>query len=988
MSEPQEPFPLGSSRLPRASLAALVLFVSTASAVAANPAGPLEPGFVGWKQVQTKHFVFVYEPRDQATVSEFVSFAEEVYDEVTAFVGARPPKVWVVVAGRIDTANGFTTPIPPHLVLYISPPSEPLIGLDASSYLRLLLAHELTHYVNFEYDKGLFADLSKVFGSAVKGANMTFLPVWFIEGIATFTETLFTDGGRGRNPFFEMEYRALVLEHKFFTLRQAAYSSSFPPLDRDWLGGYLVFHYLTERYGPDIYRRIHDEYVRFPLLGPAQAIERATGRGELALYRDMLGELDTELAGERLVPPGRRVSPPGVGDYYLPVITERGWYLYRDTLYREPAIVAYDPRTTRERVIFRTPLSDSVSLTASRDGSKLVFAAYETTEGRSGEILASDLYALDPASGRERRITLGAHVWQPRLSPDGARLVAVEGVGDSSRLVEVDERTGALKLLFSLGGATVSTPAFSPDGREVVFELEKRGEKGLYVLPLAGASRALSPDDPISAFNVQAARPLVPLSETGVYYPYFAGARRVVFSSDRDGSLALYTIGLDGADLKLVCRDPVGAWEGEIVGDRVLYASFRSEGYVLMEKKLQLEAGTAEMAGAPSGTLREGAAPTPPLQPGPYVDLPRFLAWAPLPIYYSSIASEELLLAPGAILGGLSNLGTTSYLAALSFRTDADQPALETSVQTELGTSEVGYALSEGYTILSPTDYLEELVQQAGASIPIVSSSLFDASTSLSLLAGVTDSLSQTGSAPFSFSEGFGAPGLAFEHDFSVDTGLSFERTTQGSSFDLFAPWEVLASAAVSVYPPGLSESGLGAVASGLASLAFPSPIPHEVVKLGVKASYVTFPGPFYELTTPRGAFNPVLQDLPGRALVALDYEFPIALLDSPIAYSVGLAGIGAGVHLEAAGDWGGSPDSFVPDQDLYAGAEVVLNLATGETSFPIGLGLSVQFDPRFATPFDPATDLRPYIFLSTDSFSGTLYGLLSPDKAPVLMRP
>ena len=152
--------------------------------------------------------MFIYEQRDGQAVSQLVSFAEEVYQEVADFLGSHPSRVWVVVAGRVDLANGYTTSVPPHITLYLAPPSEPLIGLDASQYLRLLLAHELTHFINFEYDQGLFEFLSTIFGPAARDVNAAFLPTWFLEGIATNSETLFTDGGRGRNPFFEMEYRA------------------------------------------------------------------------------------------------------------------------------------------------------------------------------------------------------------------------------------------------------------------------------------------------------------------------------------------------------------------------------------------------------------------------------------------------------------------------------------------------------------------------------------------------------------------------------------------------------------------------------------------------------------------------------------------------------------------------------------------------------------------------------------------------------------
>ena len=300
-------------------LLALAVFLLAAAALDASPAGSLETDFSGWSRTETAHFVFIYEQRDAQSVSQLVSFAEEVYNDVADFLGSHPSRVWVVVAGRVDLANGYTTPVPPHITLYLAPPSEPLIGLDASQYLRLLLAHELTHFINFEYDQGLFEFLSTIFGPAVRDVNAAFLPTWFLEGIATNTETLFTDGGRGRNPFFEMEYRALVRADRFFPLSMAAYSSYFPPPDRDWIGGYLFFRFLLDNFGRDIYVRIYHEYAKFPLLGPWKAIERATGKTADAIYRDMVQELETRYMVE-----ARQLRRAGashravVGDWFLP----------------------------------------------------------------------------------------------------------------------------------------------------------------------------------------------------------------------------------------------------------------------------------------------------------------------------------------------------------------------------------------------------------------------------------------------------------------------------------------------------------------------------------------------------------------------------------------------------------------------------------------------------------------------------------------------
>ena len=131
----------------------------------------------------------------------------------------------------------------------------------------------------------------------------------------------------------------------------------------------------------------------------------------------------------------------------------------------------------------------------------------------------------------------------------------------------------------------------------------------------------------------------------------------------------------------------------------------------------------------------------------------------------------------------------------------------------------------------------------------------------------------------------------------------------------------------------------------------------------------------FYQITNPRGAFEPVIESLPGRALVSLDYQIPLALLDVPLVYSLGLVGIGCAFHIEAAADWSATPAVFLADKDLYAGAELVFDVAAGEQSFPVGFGVSLRFDPTFATPLDWWSDLRPYIFFSTDSFAGAVLG-------------
>lgn len=962
----------------RSSHAAVLLFLLgllLPPPATANPAGRLEPDFHGWREVRTQHFVFIFEERDASEVTQLLSICEGVYDNVTRFLHSKPHRVWIVVKGRIDEANGYTAPLPPHIDLYLAPPSEPLIGLDAANYLRLLLTHELTHYVNFEYDRGFFHNFSKIFGPAYQSVDMAFLPIWFIEGLATQAETLFTSGGRGRNPFFAMEERALLYDKSFFSLEKAAYTSNFPPSDRDWLGGYLFFQYLFKEYGQSALTAIHNDFVRFPFFGPWAAIKKVTGKSAGQIYAEMIREQEQHYAESFSIPTGRQITPSVDGSYFLPQVTDRGWYLYRFTPYKAPAIVKYDPATRAERVLIATPLSDSSSLTASRDGKKLVFSTIEQTTGRSGTIVVADLFEMDVPAARVRRITFGENLWQPRLSPDGKLLIAVQRVGAYTRLVAVGRKTGRVRPLFAVRDGIVATPAFSPDGTMIAFSLEVHGEKGIWVIP-APAGNGAAPR------AVPAARAVVPLGQTGVYYPQFLDDTHLLFSSDRNGSLALYSIGVNGEGFRKVVSDPVGAWEGESIGGgNILYASERAAGFVLLEKTaVALPVAALRPSDSPPVPPKPAAHPLPAAELSravPYHDLPRFLGWAPLPFYYSTIASSQLILAPGFFLEGSSIMGRSSYQAAVTLRTDVLQPAVEASFGATLGTLGLTYSLSEGYVDLSSSLHEQKLIQSASLQIPLIERYLLGTESYLAVTPGVSDSLSLAAGEPFAFTPAYSPAGASsvggsFSHNFSADLGMTFARVTGGSSFDLFPRRELLAAASAAAYPPLFADTP-GTVFQGLFSISLPSPISHQVIALGLKTSYVTLPAPFVRITNPRGAFNTVFQTLPGRTLISLDYLFPIALVDVPLAYSLGIIGIAGGLHVEAAADWNPSTQAITPDSDIYAGAELAFEIAVGETSYPLGLGLAFKFNPRFTTPVDWATDIRPYIYFSTSSFATSL---------------
>ncbi|HET6452481.1 MAG TPA: hypothetical protein VFI08_14275, partial [Spirochaetia bacterium] len=458
------------SRPGRTALLAAVILSCAAAAAAGE-----------WRETDTAHFRFIFEPRDQASVDELLVFCEEVYSQVTAFWGSRPAVVPCIIRGRRDDANGVTESFPFRIELYVTAPTDFVMG-TRSSWLRLLLTHELTHFVHETMDTGLLHEASRLFGAEVTSAGLALLPGWAVEGPAVYDETELTEGGRGRSALFEICLKAAAEEDRFFSLEQAGYPSDLPPPDRIYVGGWALSSWLQETYGPETLRRIMDAYLSFPFLGPWSAISRVTGRSAAAIYSDMTRALRQRYAAAGQISGGTRLTPAVTGSWSHPLVTPAGliaWHTGPD-LY--PSFVRIEPSNGSEVVLGRAALTDASSFCATPDGRRIWFSSFVVDYRRPDDVrTVSDLFVLDTTTHAVRQLTHGAHVWHPAVSGDGRRLVAVQGVGPYSRLVAVDTVTGAVRALFAVEQGNVYNPALSPNGERVAFVLNVRGMQGVSI---------------------------------------------------------------------------------------------------------------------------------------------------------------------------------------------------------------------------------------------------------------------------------------------------------------------------------------------------------------------------------------------------------------------------------------------------------------------------------------------------------------------------
>ena len=171
--------------------------------------------------------------------------------------------------------------------------------------------------------------MSKFFGPILRPAPSVFQPGWVIEGITTYTETRFSKGGRGRNPYFEMIYRAQITENAMPSLKQAAYNPYIQPYGRIYVVGYMMINYLFETYGDDVMARFYRQMEKNPL-APYRAFEIVTGKPTETLYRDMIRFYSERFEPLYDLPLGERFSKGVRIDYGRPVATIQGILSYQN----------------------------------------------------------------------------------------------------------------------------------------------------------------------------------------------------------------------------------------------------------------------------------------------------------------------------------------------------------------------------------------------------------------------------------------------------------------------------------------------------------------------------------------------------------------------------------------------------------------------------------------------------------------------------------
>lgn len=534
-----------------------------------DPRGPV-------RTIVTPHLRVHYQAALDSLARQVAIIGERAWAQLSTELAEPAGPVDLLLTDNVDASNGLAQVFPTNRVTIFAAPPVGMRELRFhDEWLPLVVTHELAHVFHIDRARGLWRAGRWVFGRNPLFFPNAFMPSWVKEGLAVHYESKFTGSGRIVATEFPAYVRAAVQDSTWWPpSRWSLATSRFPRGQAAYAYGSMLMHHgATQR--ADGMRAFVDATASYPL---PFLLSRASRIGFGASFDAMYGVLRDSVAAH---------MPDRMGDTAWTIVSTDGWYaesprwLGNDSLMWSAATGRevtgmYIAAVERGARAMRRARRNSLDVNVPRD-SGVVFAQ---TERRDPYVTRSDLYRRERTTGTESALTHGARLLMPDVRGDGV-IVAVQVEANVSRLVRVSADGDIRILAGDRSDERWAEPRWSPDGTHIVaVQLLSTGEQRIVVLDSLGLLRAA----------VAGARAVF---ESPSFAP---DGRRLVWASDRSGRMQLETTAFDAtsvnaqvdtlrwreerAEVTQASHVSIGVYEPSVSpdGKRVAALFFRADG--------------------------------------------------------------------------------------------------------------------------------------------------------------------------------------------------------------------------------------------------------------------------------------------------------------------------------------------------------------------------------------------------------------------------
>ncbi|MCJ7802098.1 MAG: hypothetical protein MUP82_07055 [Candidatus Marinimicrobia bacterium] len=528
---------------------------------------------LSWATIKSEHFN-VHVPNEHIKLGiKITDICEEVYPIVSNSLDYKPKLTHVIVHTENDESNGFTSPFPWRMELFVTPPQSNMTGKNIT-WLENLILHEFTHIVHLRKHKGL-STLTKPFLGDFNAVWQMATPVWFTEGIATLNETRFGGGGRGRNPHFWMQMAEPIINDNQWKLDNTNYYSrkKLPTALMPYISGYYITDNVNRNFGEYAWGRILNRYSSYPILGFKNAIKSITGLNVNSVYNTVISEFKTQEYSSMIDQDHKMwFDSRLIEGQYSP-----RWFDGDNILFYQKGI----SQTQRLVKINRngevqTLLNKKVS---NVDNSYAIFdSIIYTSEQRIAPTYTAtkylDLHSYDLKTKNNKRITNKQHFYSIDISQVNGELIGVQTNLPNNRLTLIDSRSGEVLKYINFKNLVVLNPRWSPSGGQITFALQdSTGTVNIAVYNLKSNTWRYIYEPNLNQDN----------------HPCWSNDEKYIyFSSDQSGVFNIWAADVNTGERWMITDVELGAFTPDVSpkGDEIAFSMYTEQGFRIATQKL------------------------------------------------------------------------------------------------------------------------------------------------------------------------------------------------------------------------------------------------------------------------------------------------------------------------------------------------------------------------------------------------------------------
>lgn len=500
-----------------------------------------DPGGTRWMELGTPNYDVIY-PAGMDSLALDYAFNLEKYRPLSLWgISTKGKRMPVILHPYNATANGMVMWAPKRIELLTTPDGYEPSAIPWSRHLAIHESRHIGHINNFS--KGVFQPFTWIFGQQAGGFFFgLYQNTYMYEGDAVVTETVLSEGGRGREAKFLSYYMAAFAE-KDFRNRDRWIVGSYRHFTPDnYAYGYLLnsyIVYMTGDYG--YYGKILETIRKRPYIPWVNnyAYKRVTGKTKRELHKEAVALYAGiwEEAAKKRMPVTESIlavkSPKRYSEYCGGTSGYDGRIYYiKHSLHEPYRIVGIDDEGNEKTVI---PFSHSSSDLASDASGKILYWTETVSDKRWSLKESSDIFSYDLEKKRKTRLTKGGRFWNVSVSEDGKMLATTEYSTDGKYfLTIIDASDGKVLGRKPLPqGTRFTTNAWRDD---TIYSLGiTDGGMGIWKIPAA----ACLVECKTGGFSIFLPVRSVNLSDIDTFGDY------VTYLSDQDGIDNLY-----GTDMK------------------------------------------------------------------------------------------------------------------------------------------------------------------------------------------------------------------------------------------------------------------------------------------------------------------------------------------------------------------------------------------------------------------------------------------------------